>query len=105
MPVLTPVALQTKPAEIERELLTEIANEANVSDWHDLRWFAVGGDHPRSIVVVRRGKDKQTVTTISRTNNPAAWESWKPVLAELQAERAITNKRRVSHKKLQTGKL
>ena len=86
-------------------MLTEIANEAHVSDWQDLRWFAVGGDNPRSIVVLRRGANKKSVKTISAKLDPVAWESWKPVLADLQTERGKTNKRRVSHKKLQTGKL
>jgi len=86
-------------------LLTEIANEAHVKDWHDLRWFAVGGDKPRSIVILRRGANKKSVKTISAKLDPVAWESWKPVLADLQAERGKTNKRRVSHKKLQTGKM
>ena len=90
---------------IERGLLTEIANEAHVKDWHDLRWFAVGGDKPRSIVVKTRGANSRTVKTISANNNPDAWESWKPVLNEWLAERARTNKRRVSHKNLKTGKL
>lgn len=103
-PVLVPVA-EKKTAEVEQGLLTEIANEANVSDWRDLRWFAVGGNKPRSIVVVRRGKSKQTVTTISKTNNPTAWASWEPVLVELQTERAKTNKHRVSHDKLKTGSI
>ena len=84
-------------------MLTDIANEAHVGDWKDLRWFAVGGDNPRSIVVMRKGS-KKSVKTISR-RDPDAWESWKPVLADLQAERRKTNKRRVFHKKLQTGKL
>jgi hypothetical protein len=85
-------------------LLTEIANEAHVS-WKDLRWFAVGGDKPRSIVIVRRGANKKSVKTISEKRDPVAWESWKPVLADLKAEKQKTNKRRVSHKKLQTGRL
>jgi len=90
---------------IERNLLAGIANEAHVGTWQDLRWFAVGGDNPRAIIVMRRGANKQRVKTISANLDPDAWESWKPVLADLQAERGKTNKRRVSHKKLQTGKL
>jgi hypothetical protein len=86
-------------------LLTEIANEAHVKDWHDLRWFAVGGDNPRAIVILRRGANKKSVKTISAKLDPAAWESWKPVLADLKAEKQKTNKRRVSHKKLKTGRM
>lgn len=90
---------------IEKNLLAEIANEAHVTAFGDLRWFAVGGDSPRSIVVKTRGANSYTVKTISANNNPEAWESWKPVLDEWLAERARTNKGRVSHKKLKTGKL
>lgn len=102
---LTPIAEQTTPLAIEKTLLTGIANEAHVSDWQKLRWFPVGGDAPRSIVVVTRGKDSEQVCTISRTNNPEAWQTWQPVLAEWLAERARTNRKRVDHNKLQTGKL
>lgn len=102
---LVPIAEQTKPAEIEKSLLTEIANEAHVSDWKDLRWFVVGKT-PRSIVVVRRGtKPVQTVCTISKTNNPEAWQTWQPVLVDWRAEKERTNGKRVNHDKLQTGKL
>lgn len=93
--------MQTK----ERELLTEIANEAHVQDWHELRWFAIGGDKPRAIIVLTRGKKKRRVKTISANIDPVAWESWQPVLAEWKFERAKTNKKRVSHKKLKTGRL
>ena len=102
---LTPIAEQTSLLATEKSLLTGIANEAHVSDWQKLRWFPVGGDTPRSIVVQTRGANKRTVCTISRTNNPEAWETWKPVLTEWLAERARTNKKRVNHDKLQTGKI
>lgn len=105
---LTPIAEQTeqtKPKEIEKSLLTEIANDAHVSNWRDLRWYAVGNP-PRSIVVVKRGsKPVQTVCTISKTHNPEAWQTWQPVLAEWQAEKSKTNGKRVSHDKLKTGKI
>jgi len=108
---LTPVAEQTKPAEVEKKLLTEIANEANTEatynhlEWKDLRWFVVG-KVPRSIVVVRRGsKPVITVCTISKTNNPDAWDSWQPVLAEWLAERERTNGKRVNHEKLPAGRM
>jgi len=100
---LTPIA--EKPKEVERQLLTEIANKANTDSWKDLRWFVVG-KVPRSIVVVKRGgKPVQTVATISKTNNPVAWESWQPVLAEWLAERERTNGKRVSHEKIPVGNL
>jgi hypothetical protein len=95
----------SKVKTIERNLLAGIANEAHVGDWHDLRWFAIGGDNPRAIIVLKRGANGKRVKTISANLDPTAWESWKPVLADLQAERGKTNKRRVSHKKLQTGKI
>jgi len=105
LPELTPIAEQTKPAEVERKLLTEIANEANTANWKDLRWFVVG-KVPRSIVVVKRGgKPVQTVATISKTNNPEAWDSWQPVLTEWLAERERTNGKRVSHEKFTTGNM
>lgn len=90
---------------IERGLLTEIANEAHVKDWHDLRWFAVGGDNPRAIIVLKRGANKKRVKTISANIDPEAWASWQPVLADLKAQRQRTNKRRISHKDLKTGKM
>lgn len=90
---------------IERGLLAEIANEAHIKDWHDLRWFAVGGDKPRAIIVMKRGANKKRVKTISANLDPEAWESWQPVLADLKAQRQKTNKRRVSHKDLKTGKM
>lgn len=90
---------------IEKTLLAEIANEAHVTEFGELRWFAVGGDNPRSIVVKTRGANSRTVKTISANNNPEAWESWQPVLGEWLAERVRTNKRRVNHKNLKTGKL
>lgn len=106
---LTPIA--EKPKEVERQLLTEIANRENEAatynylEWKDLRWFVVG-KVPRSIVVVRRGaKPVITVCTISKTNNPIAWESWQPVLAEWLAERERTNGKRVSHEKIPVGHL
>lgn len=97
----TPIALPI-PKVRETQLLTEIASEAHIGDWKDLRWFAVGSP-PRSIVIVKRGKYPLTVCTISKTNNPDAWESWKPVLAEWLVERA--NSKRVNHSKLKTGKI
>ena len=103
LPELTPVAV--KPAEVEKYLLSQIANEANTDSWKDLRWFVVG-KVPRSIVVVKRGgKPVQTVATISRTNNPDAWSSWQPVLAEWLAERERTNGKRISHDKLEKGRI
>ena len=109
MVTLAPIAEEVPEITVkqqEQTLLAEIANEAHVDSWQDLRWFAVGGDKPRSIVIVKRGsKPVQTVKTISSTNNPVAWESWKPVLTELLAERGRTNKRRVSHDVLPTGKM
>lgn len=109
LPELPPIAekankVQT-PQQQERVLLTEVANEAHVDSWKDLRWFAVGGENPRSIVIVKRGKKAQTVRTISKTNNPEAWASWQPVLAELQTEKKRTNGKRVNHEKLQTGRM
>jgi hypothetical protein len=68
-----------------------------------LKWFAVGGDTPRAIVVLRKGTRK-SIKTISK-RDPVAWESWQPVLAELKAKKQRTNKKRVSHKELKTGKL
>lgn len=106
--MLAPIAEETgvsKAKTIEKGLLTSIANEARVKDWHDLRWFAVGGDKPRAIIVMKRGANKQRVKTISANIDPDAWESWKPVLADLKAQRQKTNKRRISHKNLQTGKM
>ena len=91
-----------KPVEaLKTRLLTDIASDAHVSDWKDLRWFVVGKP-PRSIVVVKRGKKPLTVCTISANNNPESWETWKPVLEEWLAERANG---RVDHRKLQTGRL
>lgn len=102
---LTPVAEITVKQQ-EEALLTEIANTAGVTGWQDLRWFAIGGENPRSVVIVKRGsKPTQTVCTISRTNNPDAWASWQPVLAQLRSERGRTNKKRVSHSTLPTGKM
>lgn len=95
----------SKPADIKRELLTDIAKEAHVGSWEDLRWYHVGGNKPRSIVVLKRGANKELVKTISANNNPDGWESWQPVLAELLAEKRKHGKKRMSHKKLQTGKL
>jgi hypothetical protein len=90
----------------EQTLLIEVANDAHIGSWKDLRWFAVGGDKPRSIVIVKRGsKPVQTVLTISKTHNPEAWESWQPVLMELRAEKTRTNGKRVSHEKLSIGRL
>lgn len=104
--MVAPVAIEVSKAKsIEKTLLTELANEAHVSDWQNLRWFAVGGDKPRAIIVMTRGANKHRVATISANKTPDAWESWKPVLDEWLAERARTNKGRVSHKKLKTGKL
>lgn len=112
LPVLVPIAEQTKPAEVERQLLTEIAQEANaqsigwheVLDWQDLRWFVVG-KVPRSIVIVKRGsKPVQTVCTISKSK-PEAWASWQPVLTEWLAERERTNGKRVNHEKMPVGNL
>lgn len=101
---LTPIAEQTAEQQ-EQTLLTEIANKAQgVSNWQDLRWFAVGGNNPRAIVIVKRGKDKTQVANIS-PSNPEAWQSWQPVLAQWLAERAQTNNRRVNHDKLPTGKI
>jgi len=99
-------ALQTPQtaSQKEAELLTEIANEANVTDWRGLRWYHVGGNSPRSIVVLTRGKHPRTVKTISQTNNPQAWESWKPVLADLLARRANGSKR-VNHSELESGRM
>jgi len=96
-------ALQT-PALTEKKLLTEIANEANVTDWRGLRWYHVGGNSPRSIVVLTRGKHPRTVKTISQTNNPQAWQSWQPVLADLLARRANGSKR-VNHAELESGRM
>ncbi len=110
LPELTPIAekaneVQT-PQQKEQTLLTEVANEAHVNSWQDLRWFAVGGKSPRSIVIVKRGgKPVQTVRTISKTHNPEAWESWQPVLSEWLAERERTNGKRVSHEKISVGSL
>ena len=102
---IVPIAQPTVKQQ-EQTLLAEIATTANVDSWKDLRWFAVGGDNPRSIVIVKRGsKPVQTVCTISRTNNAQAWESWKEVLAQLQTERGRTNKKRVDHSTLPTGKI
>lgn len=98
---MTPVS---KPKDIEKTLLTEIAKEAHVSDWTGLRWFHIGGDKPRAIIVLTRGKNPVRVKTISANKTPELWESWKPVLAEWKAERAKTNKR-VNHGKLKTGGL
>jgi len=95
----------SKVQTIEKNLLAEIANEAHITNTGDLRWFAVGGDNPRSIVVVRRGANKKSVKTISEKLDPEAWASWQPVLADWKAERSKTNKKRVSHAKLQTGKM
>ena len=105
--VVAPVAFEvvSKAETIKEGLLTKIANEAHVKDWHDLRWFAVGGDKPRAIIVMRRGANKERIKTISANIDPEAWDSWQPVLAELKAERNKANKRRISHKKLQTGKM
>ncbi len=95
-------ALQT-PQTAERKLLTEIANEVQ-TDWKKLRWSHVGGNNPRSIVVTTRGKKRHTVKTISRTNNPQAWQSWQPVLADLLARRANGSKR-VNHAELESGRM
>ena len=99
-------ALQTAPQTAEElavELLTEIANEAK-TDWKGLRWYHVGGNTPRSIVVLTRGKNPRTVKTISQTNNPQAWQSWQPVLADLLARRANGSKR-VNHAELESGRM
>lgn len=99
-------ALQTPQTveEVAEELLTEIANEANITDWKGLRWYHVGGNTPRSIVVLTRGKNPRTVKTISQTNNPQAWQSWQPVLADLLARRANGSKR-VNHAELESGRM
>ena len=99
---LTPTAPANEPKQIEKALLTEIAQEAHVSNWNDLRWFVVGNP-PRSIVVVRRGKHPKQVLSISKTNNADVWETWQPVLKEWLAMR--TNGKRVDHGKLQTGEI
>lgn len=102
-----PVAFEvvSKVKTIEKGLLTDIANEAHVSDWKDLRWYHIGGVKPRAIIVCKRGKNPDRVKTISANIDPAAWESWKPVLTDLLAQKAKTNKSRMSHKNLQTGKM
>lgn len=100
---VTPAAMQTV-ADQETALLTEIANEAHVSNWKDLRWYHVGGNNPRAIIVLKRGANKERVKTISANIDQQAWESWQPVLSDLLARRANGN-RRVSHAELQTGKM
>ncbi len=107
MPALT--AEQTDAlavlAEQETALLTAIAEEAHVSR-DDLRWYPVGGDKPRSIVIKKRGANSGAVVkTISRTNNPEAWASWEPVLAQWLAIRANNGRKRVKHENLPVGKI
>lgn len=97
---LAPIA---EPVSAKQRLLTEIANEAHIDDWTTLRWFAVGNP-PRSIVVKKRGKNGETVCTISKTHNADAWVSWEPVLSEWARERQATGKR-VSHAKLTKGRI
>lgn len=97
---MTTVAMQT-PKQTEEKLLTEFANTLVDVSWQDLRWTPVAN---RAIVIQRRGKDRSVLQTISAANTPDAWESWKPVLAEWNAERARTNKR-TNHNDFGKGKL
>ncbi len=99
-------ALQTAPQtaeEIAVELLTEIANEAN-TDWKGLRWYHVGGNNPRAVIVLKRGANKERVKTISANIDMQAWQSWQPVLADLLARRANGSKR-VNHAELESGRM
>lgn len=89
---------------VENKLLAEVAREANIANTDDLRWFHVGGESPRSIVIKTRGANSRTVKTISANNDLQAWRSWEPVLAELLAIRKQGSKR-VNHKKLPVGKI
>ena len=102
LPELTPIA--EKPKEVERQLLTQIATEANTESWKDLRWYVIGGNTPRAIIVCKRGKKPERVQTISKGTNPEAWTRWQPVLAEWLSERDKTGKR-VNHEKLQNSPL
>ena len=94
----------SKSEQLAKPLIESIANETH-EQTSKIRWFHVGGDNPRAVIVMLRGANRKRLKTISANIDKAEWESWQPVLGELLAERKATGKRRISHKKLQTGKL
>lgn len=94
------------------EFANEIAKELGVSNQENavssivskLRWYP---NKAGAVVIVSRGKDRKVLATISPKSGKWShlYNTWKPVLAELEARKVANNVSRASHEGLLTGEI
>jgi hypothetical protein len=71
---------------------------------YDVRWEPLADRFPTAIKLVRRGKSKQYIATISKDGQFAAlYASWEPVIRRWELEREANGKRRTNHNKIGNG--
>jgi hypothetical protein len=100
--------LPTVPNVIEIKSFGEKANENKfhtITDLkYDVRWEPLADRFPTAIKLVRRGKGKQYIATISKDGLFAdLYASWEPIIRRWELERAANGKRRTNHDKIGNG--
>jgi hypothetical protein len=70
----------------------------------DIRWERLADRNPPGIKLIRRGKEKEYVATISKTGTYAGlYASWEPILAELERKKVTNGGRRIKHDEIGNG--
>ncbi len=74
----------------------------NVKD--DVRWEQLPHLNPPGIKLIRRGKEKEYIATISKTGAFAGlYASWEPILFELERQKSTNGGRRTRHDDVGSG--
>lgn len=77
----------------------EITNVANT-----IRWEPRMDRNPPAIILIRRGKERKTIATISQDGAYASlYQSWKPIIESWRLERATNGNKRTKHEKFGVG--
>lgn len=75
-----------------------------ITNVRDDRWERLPHLNPPGVKIIRRGKGKEYVATISKTGQFAGlYESWEPILAELERQKVTNGGKRVKHNALGGG--
>jgi hypothetical protein len=71
---------------------------------YDVRWEPLADRFPTAIKLVRRGKSKQYIATISKDGQFAdLYTSWEPIIRRWELEREANGHRRTNHNKIGNG--
>lgn len=100
--------------DIANELLETFANAANEAAHANeprlqakgLRWQIANDRYPPAVVIMRRGKDRKAIATISPTSPFASlYPSWQPVIKDWICKRIANGGKKTNHEEIANGEM